>query len=74
MPKGWMVGKNKMTDWKASVGTWERKSSKKQKQDYAQRTYSAEHFEKDREESDEQLTKWYNEQKKDDNGNVITEV
>lgn len=22
--KGWMVGKNKMKDWKAAVGTWER--------------------------------------------------
>jgi len=25
--KGWMVGKNKMKDWKASVRTWERSSS-----------------------------------------------
>jgi hypothetical protein len=24
--KGWMVGKNKMKDWKAAVRTWERKS------------------------------------------------
>lgn len=24
--KGWMVGKNKMKDWKASVRTWEKKS------------------------------------------------
>ena len=23
--KGWMVGKNKMKDWKASVRTWEQK-------------------------------------------------
>lgn len=23
--KGWMVGKNKMTNWKACVGTWERR-------------------------------------------------
>ena len=27
---GWMVGKNKMKDWKASVRTWERTSNKKQ--------------------------------------------
>jgi len=26
--KGWMVGKNKMKDWKASVRTWEDKSTK----------------------------------------------
>lgn len=26
--KGWMVGKNKMKDWKASVRTWERKERK----------------------------------------------
>lgn len=27
--KGWMVGKNKMKDWKASVRTWERQRKKK---------------------------------------------
>lgn len=27
---GWMVGKNKMKDWKAAVGTWEKSSFKKQ--------------------------------------------
>ena len=27
--KGWMVGKNKMKDWKAAVITWERKEKKK---------------------------------------------
>ena len=26
--KGWMVGKNKMKDWKAAVRTWERSESK----------------------------------------------
>lgn len=26
--KGWMVGKNKMKDWKASLRTWERKDKK----------------------------------------------
>lgn len=26
---GWMVGKNKMKDWKASVRTWERRETKK---------------------------------------------
>jgi len=29
--KGWMIGKNKMKDWKAAVRTWERTSPKKQK-------------------------------------------
>ena len=44
--KGWMVGKNKMKDWKASVRTWERsqrqeltaKSSKNQFHNFDQRT------------------------------------
>lgn len=26
--KGWMIGKNKMKDWKAAVRTWKRKNSK----------------------------------------------
>ena len=28
--KNWMVGKNKMKDWKAAVRTWERRETKKQ--------------------------------------------
>lgn len=28
--KGWMVGKNKMKDWKAAVRTWEREDNQKQ--------------------------------------------
>lgn len=28
--KGWMIGKNKMKDWKAAVRTWERKGRDKQ--------------------------------------------
>lgn len=28
--KGWMVGKNKMKDWKAAVRTWEQNSGKQQ--------------------------------------------
>ena len=28
--KGWMVGKSKMKDWKASVRTWEKRESKKE--------------------------------------------
>jgi hypothetical protein len=47
--KGWMVGKNKMKDWKACVRTWEKdskdKSQDKPKQNkfnqYPQRTYTA---------------------------------
>ena len=27
--KGWMVGKNKMKDWKAAVRTWEKKNYNK---------------------------------------------
>ena len=30
--KGWMVGKNKMKDWKASVRTWERNGKEQKKQ------------------------------------------
>jgi hypothetical protein len=26
--KGWMIGKNKMKDWKAAVRTWEKKEDK----------------------------------------------
>ena len=29
--KGWMVGKNKMKDWKASIRTWERNRKNKPK-------------------------------------------
>ena len=29
--KGWMVGKNKMKDWKAAVRTWEKKNYNKPK-------------------------------------------
>ena len=41
--KGWMVGKNKMKDWKASVRTWEQRDKTEPKKnkalDYSQRTY-----------------------------------
>lgn len=30
--KGWMVGKNKMKDWKAAVRTWEKRKNQSQKQ------------------------------------------
>ena len=30
--KGWMVGKNKMKDWKAAVRTWERSRSEAKQQ------------------------------------------
>lgn len=30
--KGWMIGKNKMKDWKASVRTWERKDRERSNQ------------------------------------------
>lgn len=38
--KGWMIGKNKMKDWKASVRTWERNNSKKSEK---QETYAADY-------------------------------
>ena len=31
--KGWMVGKNKMKDWKAAVRTWEKDSPKKEEKE-----------------------------------------
>ena len=31
--KGWMIGKNKMKDWKAAVRTWEQKDSKPNKKE-----------------------------------------
>lgn len=40
--KGWMVGKNKMKDWKASIRTWERRDAKPTEVRYAQRNYTAE--------------------------------
>lgn len=40
--KGWMVGKNKMKDWKACVRTWEQRDKEKPNKalDYGQRQYS----------------------------------
>ena len=29
--KGWMVGKNRMKDWKAAVRTWEKRDSEQNK-------------------------------------------
>jgi len=31
--KGWMVGKNKMKDWKASVRTWEKRENIEKKKE-----------------------------------------
>lgn len=36
--KGWMVGKNRMKDWKAAVRTWEQRSGKNERQDQRTRT------------------------------------
>lgn len=49
--KGWMIGKNKMKDWKAAVRTWERKEQnepkgKKTKQTFDQRTYDYDELER----------------------------
>ena len=40
--KGWMVGKNKMKDWKACVRTWERRDAKPTNIKYEQRNYTDE--------------------------------
>lgn len=32
--KGWMVGRNRMKDWKAAVRTWEQKATPNQQSDY----------------------------------------
>lgn len=40
--KGWMVGKNKMKDWKACVRTWERREVKPTHIKYEQRNYTDE--------------------------------
>jgi predicted phage replisome organizer len=39
---GWMVGKNKMKDWRASVRTWERKEAKKPSQSYQKQSKAEE--------------------------------
>lgn len=54
--KGWMVGKTKMKDWKASVRLWERGNQKSDQaaatkktnsfNDFQQRTYDYESLEK----------------------------
>ena len=31
--KGWMIGKNKMKDWKSAVRTWERSRKDEEKKD-----------------------------------------
>ena len=36
--KGWMVGKNKMKDWKAAVRTWEKGKSDKKNNTYTSKT------------------------------------
>lgn len=44
--KGWMVGKTKMKDWKASVRTWENSNKKASAStDYIQRDYSSSDYE-----------------------------
>ena len=51
--KGWMVGKNKMKDWKASVRTWQRNGKSKSTEkkstfnNFAQRDYDMKEMEKE---------------------------
>lgn len=41
--KGWMIGKNKMKDWKAAVRTWERRENKGNKIDKEEMNAKNEH-------------------------------
>lgn len=44
--KGWMIGKNKMKDWKASVRTWERSETKTRQEGTAKLTKDNNNFER----------------------------
>lgn len=43
--KGWMIGKNKMKDWKAAIRTWERNNKPQQKEESLYRDLSKYDFE-----------------------------
>lgn len=44
--KGWMIGKNKMKSWKASIRTWERKDKAENPHNNDEDTYTVEELEK----------------------------
>lgn len=44
--KGWMIGKNKMKDWKAAVRTWERSETKTRQGETAKLTRNNNNFER----------------------------
>ena len=44
--KGWMIGKNKMKDWKAAVRTWERSETKTRQEGTAKLTKDNNNFER----------------------------
>lgn len=44
--KGWMIGKNKMKDWKAAVRTWERSETKTRQGETAKLTKDNNNFER----------------------------
>lgn len=46
--KGWMIGKNKMKDWKAAVRTWERSETKTRQEGTAKLTKDNNNFERRR--------------------------
>ena len=46
--KGWMIGKNKMKDWKAAVRTWERSETKTRLGETAKLTKDNNNFERRR--------------------------
>ena len=47
--KGWMIGKNKMKDWKAAVRTWEQKDKPKKNKfsNFTERKYNFDELERD---------------------------
>jgi hypothetical protein len=68
--KNWMVGKNKMKDWKASVRTWEHNDKDKSvaarpnKQNFAGVEYTAEQL-SSFEDDPEELLKQYTQNKRE---------
>jgi hypothetical protein len=50
--KGWLIGKNKMKDWKAAVRTWNRSNNSKN------RNYDTENKPSNREDRERELTEY----------------
>lgn len=58
--KGWMIGKNKMKDWKASVRTWERTASEKVKAKETAQQRDDRNLKRLEEVGEEMLKEWEN--------------